>query len=107
MAVNLTGIQLSGASIGSASKASSSSPSTKTGSNDAASPQGDVNITSTASLLANLQQSLSAQPAIDQTKVDAISKALAAGTYSVQPDKIASGLLHSERSLAPLPRAEI
>jgi negative regulator of flagellin synthesis FlgM len=102
VAVNLNGIDLGGAAASSARKTSSTSGAAA-GSKDAAQqPQSEVNITSTASLLANLQQSLAAQPAIDQDKVDSISKALAAGTYSVNPDKIASGLIHTERALSAL-----
>ena len=70
-------------------------------------PQTAVSITSTASLLAHLQQALSAQPAVDQDRVDAISKALAAGSYRVQGDKIAHGLIHTERALSQLKLAEI
>jgi negative regulator of flagellin synthesis FlgM len=45
---------------------------------------------------------LSAQPAIDQAKVAQISKALANGTYTISADKIASGLMQSEQTLAQI-----
>jgi flagellar biosynthesis anti-sigma factor FlgM len=100
VAVNLQGIDLSGAEASSARKASSTQ-STATSSQDA-SQQGrsEVSITSTASLLARLQQSLAAMPAADQGRVDAISKALASGTYNVSADMIAHGLIQMERALA-------
>ena len=102
MAVNLNGIDLSGTAASSAHKASSKQ-STPASSQDATrQPQSEVSITSTASLLAHLQQTLAARPAVDQNRVDAISKALAAGTYSVNPDKIANGLIKSERALGKL-----
>jgi negative regulator of flagellin synthesis FlgM len=103
VAVNLNGIDLSGAAASSAHKASSTQ-STPTSSQDAASqqPESEVSITSTASLLAHLQQSLAGKPAVDQSKVDAVSKALSSGTYKVNPDKIAHGLISSERDLAKL-----
>ena len=102
MAVNLNGIDLSGATASSAPKASSTQ-STPASSQDATQkPQAEVSITSTASLLANLQQTLAAKPAVDQSRVDAISKALAAGTYSVNPGKIANGLINTERALGKL-----
>jgi negative regulator of flagellin synthesis FlgM len=110
VAVNLTGTglePLSGTSLGTARKATSSQQQAQPGTQDATPQQGDVNITSTASLLANLEQALSAQPAIDQNRVAAISKSLEDGTYTIEPAKIASGLLNFERSLNPLPRAEI
>ncbi len=108
MAVNLNGIDLGGSTAaGSARKASSSHGNTA-GSPDAANPpQGEVSITSTASLLAQLQRSLSGKPAIDQARVDAISKALADGKYTVNPDKIARGLSQAERTLGSLPLPEI
>jgi negative regulator of flagellin synthesis FlgM len=111
MAVKLTGMELSGATIGSARKPSASQAKT-TSSQDAAPQQdatqkGDVSITSTASMLANVQQSLAAQPAVDQNRVDSISNALANGTYQIDPARIASGLIQSERGLTPLPRQEI
>ena len=103
MAVNLNGIDLSGTAASSAPKASSKQ-SAPASSQDATQqqPQSEVSITSTASLLAHLQQTLAARPAVDQNRVDAISKALAAGTYSVNPDKIANGLINSERALGKL-----
>jgi negative regulator of flagellin synthesis FlgM len=111
VAVKLTGMELSGAAMGSARK-TSASPAKTSGAQESvqqesAEPQSNVSITSTASMLATVQQSLAAQPAVDQNRVDSISKALENGTYQINPDKIASGLLHSERGLAPLPRQEI
>ena len=104
MAVNLNSIDLSGATASSAHK-TSSAQSTATSAQDAKQqPQSEVNITSTASLLAQLQQSLAGKPAVDQNRVDAVSKALAAGTYKVNPDKIAHGLIDSERALGKLNR---
>jgi anti-sigma28 factor (negative regulator of flagellin synthesis) len=41
---------------------------------------------------------------VDQNRVDAVSKTLAAGTYKVNPDKIANGLIDSERALGKLNR---
>jgi negative regulator of flagellin synthesis FlgM len=110
--MNLTGIEPSvsavepsGAPLGSTRSQGSSSQSSSA--QDPASHQVNVNITSTASLLARLEQSLAAQSSVDQGRVDTISKALAGGTYKVQPDRIAHGLLQSERSLAALPLREI
>jgi negative regulator of flagellin synthesis FlgM len=107
VAVNLNGIDLSSTTASSSRKVSSPQ-STKTSSQDGTQqPQSEVSITSTASLLAHLQQSLAARPAVDQNRVDTISKALAAGTYTVNPDKIAHGLIHTERALGQLKLSEI
>jgi negative regulator of flagellin synthesis FlgM len=62
----------------------------------------EVQITSTASQLASLGQQLSAQPAIDQARVAQISQSLADGTYTISPDKIAGGLMQSDRALAQI-----
>ena len=104
MAVNLTGIDLGGTAASSTHKTSSSTanPSTSTNQDATQEPQKEVHITSTASLLANLQRHLATRPAVDQSRVDSISNALANGTYKIDSNKIASGLIDSERSLSKL-----
>jgi negative regulator of flagellin synthesis FlgM len=104
VAINLNGIDLGGTAASSAHKASSTSTpaSTSTTQDATQQPQSEVSITSTAALLAHLQQSLAARPAIDQNRVDAVSKAISAGTYKVNPDKIAHGLINTERALGKL-----
>jgi negative regulator of flagellin synthesis FlgM len=102
VAINLNSIDLSGATASSAHKASSAQSPVTSAQDAAQQPQSEVSITSTASLLAHLQQSLAGKPAVDQNRVDAVSKALAAGTYKVDPDKIAHGLIDSERALGKL-----
>ena len=75
---------------------------------DSAPPRpGEVSITSTAALLARLEQALGKHAPVDQKRVDSISRAIADGSYKVDPGKVASGLMQSERSLAPLPLTEI
>ena len=107
MAINLYGLNLGSTPASSTSK-SSAAQSATTGVQDATQqPETTVSITSTATLLARLQQALAAQPAVDQGRVDAISKALAAGSYRVYSDKIAQGLINSERSLGQLNLSEI
>ena len=107
MGVNLNGIDLSSTAASSSRKASAPQSATTRSQDVTEQSQSEVSITSTASLLAHLQQSLAAKPAVDQNRVDAISKALAAGTYSVNPDKIANGLIHAERALGQLKLSEI
>jgi negative regulator of flagellin synthesis FlgM len=102
VAINLNGIDLSSTAASSSRKASSSQGATASSQEVTEQPQSEVSITSTATLLAQLRQSLAAKPAVDQNRVDAISKALADGTYSVNPDKIAHGLIHTERALGKL-----
>jgi negative regulator of flagellin synthesis FlgM len=105
VAVNLTGLDLSGTAASSTHK-SSSTPNTSTHGTTAQDatqqPQKEVSVSSMASLLSNLHRSLDATPAIDQKRVESISNALAAGTYKVDSDKIAQGLINTERALGKL-----
>ena len=102
MAVNLNGIDLSGAAASPARKATAANSATSGSQEATQQPSSEVSITSTASLLANLQKSLATKPAVDQDRVNAVSKALAAGTYSVNPARIAQGVIDIERALSPL-----
>jgi flagellar biosynthesis anti-sigma factor FlgM len=115
VAVNLSGIAssgtgLSGTGIGTAREVPEpQQPAATQGpEQDAAAPRpGEVNITSTAALLAQLEQGLGTHAPLDQKRVDSLSRAIAGGHYKVDPGKVASGLLQSEHSLAPLPLMEI
>lgn len=62
----------------------------------------EVSVSAAASQLASLGEELSALPALDAARVERVSHALAAGTYSISADKIASGLLQSENALAQI-----
>jgi negative regulator of flagellin synthesis FlgM len=75
---------------------------TTTGNSESGSNAAEVQITSTASQLASLGQTLSAMPAIDVGRVAKISQSLADGTYSISADKIASGLMQSDHALAQI-----
>ena len=105
MAVNLTGLDLSGTAASSTHKSSSTAnASTHAAPTPDATqpPQKEVSLSSTASLLSHVQRSLSSTPAIDQKRVESISNAIAAGTYQVDSDKIAHGLINTERTLGTL-----
>lgn len=67
---------------------------------------GNVHITDAAAQLAGLEQALNAQPAIDAGRVAELSHALASGSYTLDPDRIAAGVLRSERTLAQLSAGE-
>jgi negative regulator of flagellin synthesis FlgM len=87
------------------SQTSASASSTGTGATNSTPPaevSQKVRISDTAAKLASIGSTLSAQPAIDQAKVAQISKALANGTYTISADKIASGLMQSEQTLAQI-----
>jgi negative regulator of flagellin synthesis FlgM len=62
-------------------------------------PAQDVHITSTARTLAALEQAVLDLPAIDEQRVAAVRERLASGGYSVDPQRIADGLLRMEGAL--------
>lgn len=73
---------------------------------EAGQPGVDVSITGSARQLADLEQVVKDMPAVDETKVAAISSALAEGRYKIAPEHIADQLLHIEQALAPLGEQE-
>jgi negative regulator of flagellin synthesis FlgM len=73
-----------------------------TANSESGSNAAEVQITSTASQLASLGQTLSAMPAIDVGRVAKLSQSLADGTYTISADKIASGLMQSDHALAQI-----
>ena len=77
-------------------------PATTADATPAAEVSQKVKISSTAAKLSSIGAELGRQPAIDQAKVDQISKALANGTYTISADKIASGLMQSDQDLAKI-----
>jgi negative regulator of flagellin synthesis FlgM len=88
------------------SSQTSASTSTASAATTDATPSAEVSqkvrISDTAAKLSSIGSELSAQPAVDQAKVAQISKALANGTYKISADKIASGLMQSEQTLAQI-----
>lgn len=61
-----------------------------------------VDITGTAKQLAQLEQTLASQPAIDEARVAKVRAALEQGSYKVSPGRIADGLIQIERALGQL-----
>ena len=60
----------------------------------------DVRLTGAARGLAALEQSLLAQPAVDQARVAAVKERLQKGSYEVDPQRIADKLLRMDGDLA-------
>jgi negative regulator of flagellin synthesis FlgM len=58
---------------------------------------GEVAITSTAQLMASLEQQLAGTPDIDQSRVDSISQALSNGSYQVDARRVADGLQAAQK----------
>jgi len=58
---------------------------------------GEVEITPTAQLLANVAQQLATSPDIDQSRVDSIRQALSNGSYQIDSSRVATGLLAAQK----------
>jgi flagellar biosynthesis anti-sigma factor FlgM len=102
MALDLTSINLDSTAASPARKSATTHTTTADSGQTRQQPASEVSITSTASLLARMQQTLASQPAVDSTRVDVISKAIANGQYTVHAGRIAAGLIQSERALGSL-----
>ncbi len=62
-------------------------------------PTDSVKINPLASSISALEAQADTAPAFDAAKVDAIKNAIASGTFSVNPDKIADSLIASTQEL--------
>lgn len=58
---------------------------------------GEVEITPTAQLLANLAQQIAGTPDINQSRVDSIRQALGGGSYQIDSGRVADGLLAAQK----------
>lgn len=58
-----------------------------------------VSLTGTAAKLRQLEAALSELPAADTDRIDAVKRAVANGTYEIDPHRIAAKMLDFERSL--------
>jgi negative regulator of flagellin synthesis FlgM len=108
MANTIDGMKIGGAPIGAGTVVR---PAPEEGTSAGAqAPQqqaGEVQITDSAAQLAQLEHSVRSLPAIDQSRVDAVSQAIASGRYAIDSGKLAAGLLGSERTLGALPTEEL
>jgi len=57
----------------------------------------EVQITSTAQMMASLEQQISSTPDVDQSRVDSIRQALSNGSYQPDAGRIADGLLAAQK----------
>ncbi len=68
--------------------------------------RGDVVITETARQLAMLEQQLAGLPAINDSRVAAVRRAIEEGRYQIDPQRVADKLLRVERDLAAITRKD-
>ena len=59
-----------------------------------------VSLTGTAAKLRQLEAALSELPVADSDRIDAVKRAVANGTYEIDPHRIAAKMLDFERSLS-------
>lgn len=90
------------ASLGAPRTPGAVAPGSASSSAEASGAATDVHITDTASFLASLEPALREAPAVDAAKVAAIRTALEQGQYTVQPEHVATQLMHIERALGEL-----
>lgn len=64
--------------------------------------QPDVTLSSLAGRMAQLEGSLTTGSAVSQERVNAAGAALASGNYSIDPDRVAAGVIQSEQLLRQL-----
>jgi negative regulator of flagellin synthesis FlgM len=58
--------------------------------------QDSVSITPQAKQLSDLQKKASDGPAVDQTKIDELKKAISSGEYKINPEKLAASIAKFE-----------
>lgn len=66
----------------------------------AATPKDSANVGQTEALLATIADAANAAPSIDEAKVAELQKAIAGGTYQVNPQQIAQNLLNFDAALS-------
>ena len=94
----------SGVSGGSAATARTALGEGRSGAVAASADQGEstprVSVSAYAAQAAQLDSAISNAPSVSQQRVEAIRAALAAGSYRIDPQRIASGLMQSDQLLA-------
>lgn len=58
-----------------------------------------LSLTGTAALMQRLDAEISAQPVINSQRVDAVSSAIDAGSYTIDPIRVADSLIEHETAL--------
>ncbi|GAB2655254.1 flagellar biosynthesis anti-sigma factor FlgM [Vibrio panuliri] len=87
----------------SASRSSDSSTSTSTSAAKTHSaPQDAVSLSSEGKAVGAMHNQMVSQPSFDQAKVAAIKEAIANGSYTVDPEKLADNMIKFEKELGGL-----
>ncbi len=99
--------QLDGGSIGAGSgnplegvrPSNPSGSATSSSSSARGSGSSSVDITPSARALASLAAAVEAAPEVDAARVTTLQQAISSGEYSIDPDRIAAGMLQLEQEL--------
>ncbi|RLJ16766.1 flagellar biosynthesis anti-sigma factor FlgM [bacterium endosymbiont of Escarpia laminata] len=80
--------------------ANQTSPSTASATRGAATAQGDsVSLTRSATQLQSLEHEISQMPVVDAQRVESVQRAMATGSFIIDPENSAENLLFMERAL--------
>lgn len=79
-------------------KAASANPEAGANKNSAASTSDTVELSSQARTLGTIQQALASLPEVDETRVEQVRQQIADGSYRVDANSIAAGILRDDQS---------
>ncbi|EGU39270.1 negative regulator of flagellin synthesis FlgM [Vibrio ichthyoenteri ATCC 700023] len=97
---NIRSGQTLATSTRSAPRSSDSTSSTSTSAAKTSStPQDAVSLSSAGKAVGEMHNQMVSQPSFDQAKVAAIKEAIANGSYSVDPEKLADNMIKFEKEL--------
>jgi len=100
MSINIKGATGKPSSQSSLNKAGKNNNAGKTNTQASSPSQADsVDLTSDATELQKIEQSLTALPIVDQARVQAIGESIEQGEYKVNEEKIAERIIKNETSL--------
>ncbi|GAA5647356.1 MULTISPECIES: flagellar biosynthesis anti-sigma factor FlgM [Vibrio] len=96
----------SGQTLTTSTRSSARTESNKTSGNESvshsASNQDAVSLSSQGKAMGKMHSEMAAQPSFDKAKVAAIKEAIANGSYTVDPEKLADNMIKFEKELGGL-----
>ncbi|WP_260259089.1 flagellar biosynthesis anti-sigma factor FlgM [Vibrio intestinalis] len=82
-----------------AARSESSSAGSSSSAKTSHAQQDAVSLSSEGRAVGEMHSQMASQPAFDQAKVDAIKEAIANGSYTVDPEKLADNMMRLEKEL--------
>lgn len=99
---NIRSGQTLATSTRSAPRSSDSASSSTSAAKTSSTPQDAVSLSSAGKAVGEMHNQMVSQPSFDQAKVAAIKEAIANGSYSVDPEKLADNMIKFEKELGGL-----